>query len=173
MYLRLDYYCIVYATTMLPVRVACRPLQGADGTWKSFDTALIYGCRRVWQTLEVEPRLRSIERYSRCRMDAILSAIWYPVHALFFTPAEDDDDQGVDPIYPLTVFFALGIWFVFKRYQYIRYRAVPFSIAIPEVSLSPQLALETPSESYPAGCITELDINGVTQPILGGPSCRS
>jgi len=69
-------------------------------------------------------------------MDAILSAIWYPVHALFFTPADDDDDAGVDPIYPLTVFFALGIWFVFKRYQYIRYRAVPFSVPIPEVSFS-------------------------------------
>ena len=71
-------------------------------------------------------------------MDAILSAIWYPVHALFFTPADDDDDPGYDPIYPLTVFFALGIWFVFKRYQYIRYRAVPFSVPIPDVGLELQ-----------------------------------
>lgn len=89
--------------------------------------------RRVWLNRE---------RRSSCNeMDAILSAIWYPVHALFFTPADDDDDPGVDPIYPLTVFFALGIWFVFKRYQYIRYRAVPFSIPIPEVGLKPQLML--------------------------------
>lgn len=105
---------------------AYRSLRGAAATWKSFDASA-----RL-----VEPR-PLVERHSSCKkMDAILSAIWYPVHALFFTPANDDDDAGVDPIYPLTVFFALGIWFVFKRYQYIRYRAVPFSIPVPEVSFA-------------------------------------
>ncbi len=102
-------------------------------------------------------------------MDAILSAIWYPVHALFFTPADDDDEPGVDPIYPLTVFFALGIWFVFKRYQYIRYRAVPFSVPVPEVGLQPRL--RTPTEPYPTGCVTALDFNNITQPVLGSTSC--
>ena len=120
---------------MLFVRVAYRPLKGAAATCKSFDRLEIL--RRVW--LNRVTALRATLQPQK--MDAILSAIWYPVHALFFTPADDDDDTAVDPIYPLTVFFSLGIWFVFKRYQYIRYRAVPFSVPIPEVGLLPQLML--------------------------------
>ena len=36
--------------------------------------------------------------------------------------------------YSLTAFFALGIWTVVQRYQTIKNRAVPFNLAIPDVS---------------------------------------
>ncbi|PCH34198.1 meiotic sister-chromatid recombination aldehyde dehydrogenase [Wolfiporia cocos MD-104 SS10] len=36
------------------------------------------------------------------------------------------DDDGLDVFYPLTLFFALGIWLVFHRFQTVHNRAVPF-----------------------------------------------
>jgi len=42
-------------------------------------------------------------------MDVILSTTWYLVHALFFMPADNDNDTGANPIYPLTMLFTLRI----------------------------------------------------------------
>ena len=47
---------------------------------------------------------------------------------------DDYDDDGVGILYPLTIFFALGIWLVVQRYNSIRNRAVPFRKAPPPVS---------------------------------------
>ncbi|KAJ3477063.1 hypothetical protein NLI96_g10721 [Meripilus lineatus] len=38
----------------------------------------------------------------------------------------DYDDEGINFLYPLSAFFALGIWLVISRYHSIRNRAVPF-----------------------------------------------
>lgn len=46
---------------------------------------------------------------------------------------DDYEDDGFGIIYPLSLFFALGIWLVFQRYHSMRNRAVPFRIRAPEV----------------------------------------
>ena len=107
-----EVYCIVHASTMLFVCVACC-VRGCAGPCKALPHLQVVRRGLIRGTRLVEPRHRSLsDMHSRCKeMDAILSAIWYSIHTLFFTTAEDDD-EGVGPIYPLTVFFALGIWFV-------------------------------------------------------------
>lgn len=47
----------------------------------------------------------------------------------------DYDDEGINFLYPLSAFFALGIWLVISRYHSIRNRAVPFVHRPPLVSL--------------------------------------
>ncbi|KDQ63254.1 hypothetical protein JAAARDRAFT_168878 [Jaapia argillacea MUCL 33604] len=48
--------------------------------------------------------------------------------------SDEYDDDGVDFITPLTVFFVLGIWLVFRRYQDMRSRAIPFRWHGPEAA---------------------------------------
>ena len=48
---------------------------------------------------------------------------------------DEYDDDGFGIIYPLSLFFALGIWLVFQRYNSMRNRAVPFRVRAPEVCL--------------------------------------
>lgn len=45
------------------------------------------------------------------------------------------DDSGVNAIYVVTVFFALGIWIVFRRYENVRNRPVEFQWPAPEVNI--------------------------------------
>jgi hypothetical protein len=48
----------------------------------------------------------------------------------------DEEATGLlNPFYILGLFVATGIYFVFKRYQNIRYRAVPFFIKPPAVGI--------------------------------------
>lgn len=58
---------------------------------------------------------------------------------------DDDADEGFGILYPISIFFALGIWLVFQRYHSMRNRAVPFRVRAPEVrcfvNLSYELAL--------------------------------
>ncbi|KZT30800.1 Aldedh-domain-containing protein [Neolentinus lepideus HHB14362 ss-1] len=44
----------------------------------------------------------------------------------------DYDDEGTDLVTPLTIFFALGIYLVFRRYQNNRNRPIPFRWAEPK-----------------------------------------
>ncbi|KIM25862.1 hypothetical protein M408DRAFT_17106 [Serendipita vermifera MAFF 305830] len=43
----------------------------------------------------------------------------------------EEPSSLLNPAYILTLFFAVGIYFLFKRYEKVRYRAVPFSIKPP------------------------------------------
>lgn len=61
-----------------------------------------------------------------------------------FNEYDDDDydksygytsERGVDPIYLILGFFALGIWLVFKRYKNVQNRPIEFTWPAPEVSL--------------------------------------
>lgn len=47
-----------------------------------------------------------------------------------------DDDSFGGILYPLSIFFALGIWLVIHRYHSMRNRAVPFRVRAPEVRLT-------------------------------------
>lgn len=70
-------------------------------------------------------------------MTSIVSLILNPLIALNPWWSENDPDQkGIDVLYLLTVFFALGIWLVVRRYQKAQYSAVPFHVDAPEVHLS-------------------------------------
>ena len=48
---------------------------------------------------------------------------------------DDYDDDGLNVFYLVSITFAIGIWFVFYRYQSMRNRAVPFRVRAPEVRL--------------------------------------
>jgi hypothetical protein len=47
--------------------------------------------------------------------------------------SDDDSTRRIEAVYPLSIFFAFGIYLVFQRYQ-IRYNAaVPFDFPSPDV----------------------------------------
>ncbi|KIP11111.1 hypothetical protein PHLGIDRAFT_125015 [Phlebiopsis gigantea 11061_1 CR5-6] len=56
----------------------------------------------------------------------------YDDDRLHYPDIDDYDNDGPGILYPMTIFFALGIWLVFQRYQSMRNRAVPFRIRVPE-----------------------------------------
>ncbi|KAG5639503.1 hypothetical protein H0H81_000648 [Sphagnurus paluster] len=62
-------------------------------------------------------------------MNAIVSFI---LHPLIPVNAGDDDEGGIGVTYPLTAFFAFGIWLVFQRYQKMHNSPVPFPHTEPE-----------------------------------------
>jgi hypothetical protein len=68
-------------------------------------------------------------------MSSLFSMIFHPVEALdrWF----ENDGDGVDFFYPLTIFFVFGIWLVFERYQKMHNSAVPFEWKTPEVRTRP------------------------------------
>lgn len=63
-------------------------------------------------------------------MNSILSFILHPFISLILSR---DDDGDVDIVYPLSIFFAFGIWLVYDRYQKMHNSPVPFVIAAPQV----------------------------------------
>ena len=77
-------------------------------------------------------------------MDLILAPLAPLLRPIFsvFTDYDDEyydegyeyDDEGVDPVYIILAFFALGIWLVFKRYESIRNRPVEIHWPAPDVS---------------------------------------
>ncbi|GLB35450.1 putative aldehyde dehydrogenase family protein [Lyophyllum shimeji] len=63
-------------------------------------------------------------------MNALVSFILHPLIPV--NVGYDDDEQtGIDVVYPLTIFFAFGIWLVVQRYHKMHNSAVPFYHAIP------------------------------------------
>lgn len=63
------------------------------------------------------------------------AAMRYDDDMMAYADIDDYGNDGPGILYPLSVFFALGIWLVFQRYQSMRNRAVPFRIRPPEVRL--------------------------------------
>ncbi|KAG8798360.1 Meiotic Sister-Chromatid recombination aldehyde dehydrogenase [Serendipita sp. 398] len=59
----------------------------------------------------------------------------------------EDPWLEISPIYGLTLFIAGGIYFLFKRYQRIKYRAVPFTVKVPAAASSKwtSVVIENPS----------------------------
>ncbi|KAG5647167.1 hypothetical protein DXG03_001122 [Asterophora parasitica] len=80
-------------------------------------------------------------------MNAIISFI---LHPLIPVNVSDDEEAGIDVVYPLSLFFAFGIWLVFQRYQKMHNSAVPFEYSAPLVSLSPTESLLILKQEQPA-----------------------
>lgn len=57
----------------------------------------------------------------------------YDDDRIHYPDIDDYDNDGPGILYPISIFFALGIWLVFQRYHSMRNRAVPFRIRAPEV----------------------------------------
>jgi len=65
-------------------------------------------------------------------MSTLIKLIFHP----FYTFALDDGDEdgsNVELFYFMTGFFAVGIWLVVQRYQWIHNRAIDFKINYPIV----------------------------------------
>ncbi|KAG6840187.1 hypothetical protein C0991_008351 [Blastosporella zonata] len=62
-------------------------------------------------------------------MNAIISFILHPLIPV--NVSDDDDQQGIDVVYPLTIFFALGIWLVVQRYHKMHNSPVKFPFSVP------------------------------------------
>ncbi|KAF9466264.1 meiotic sister-chromatid recombination aldehyde dehydrogenase [Collybia nuda] len=63
-------------------------------------------------------------------MNSLTSFILHPLITLNIGN-DDDEPAGIDVIYLLSIFFALGIWLVFQRYQKMHNSPVPFDVAVP------------------------------------------
>ena len=65
-------------------------------------------------------------------MDALISLMNHPYLTMKLASG-DDSTRRIEAVYPLSLFFAFGIYLVFQRYQ-IRYNAaVPFDFPSPDV----------------------------------------
>lgn len=67
-------------------------------------------------------------------MNSLISFILHPLITLNIG-SNDEEPAGVDVFYLLSIFFALGIWLVFQRYQKMHNSPVPFSVTIPNVCI--------------------------------------
>ena len=66
------------------------------------------------------------------KMDALISLMNHPYLTMKLASG-DDSTRRIEAVYPLSLFFAFGIYLVFQRYQ-IRYNAaVPFDFPSPDV----------------------------------------
>ena len=64
-------------------------------------------------------------------MDALISLMNHPY--LTMKLGLGSDKRNIDALYPLTIFFAFGIYLVYERYQQTHNSAVPFAYNDPEV----------------------------------------
>ncbi|KAG6810295.1 hypothetical protein H0H92_012519 [Tricholoma furcatifolium] len=62
-------------------------------------------------------------------MNNIISFILHPLIPV--NVSDDDDTKGIDVVYPLTIFFAIGIWLVMQRYHKMHNSPVPFPFTAP------------------------------------------
>jgi hypothetical protein len=63
-------------------------------------------------------------------MNSLTSLI---IHPLVTLNLAQDEGQGIDVLYLISLFFALGIWLVFNRYQNSRNSAIYFEYRVPAV----------------------------------------
>jgi len=61
------------------------------------------------------------------------SLISFVLHPLIPVNVGEDDEAGIDVVYPLTIFFAFGIWLVSHRYYMMHNSPVPFTVKTPHV----------------------------------------
>ena len=76
----------------------------------------------------------TLPRVVSLKMDALISLMNHPYLTMKLA-SDDDSTRRIEAVYPLSLFFAFGIYLVFQRYQ-IRYNAaVPFDFPSPDVCL--------------------------------------
>ncbi|KAF8232284.1 meiotic sister-chromatid recombination aldehyde dehydrogenase [Tricholoma matsutake] len=97
-------------------------------------------------------------------MNSILSFILHPFISLILSR---DDDGDVDIVYPLSIFFAFGIWLVYDRYQKMHNSPVPFVIAAPQAASPAWESFPIPS----AHLESHLDIHELP-PLMNLPGRR-
>lgn len=90
-------------------------------------------------------------------MSQLLSFIFNPLTNVN-TWSDDDTREGIDVFYPLSAFFAFGIWLVFQRYQRAHNSAVPIDIHIPVVFGIPLMQFQWPYIKF-AGSRPKLGVN--------------
>jgi len=66
-------------------------------------------------------------------MDALISLMNHPYLTGKLGGGDDDQKRTIDAVYPISLFFAFGIYLVFERYQKMHNSAVPFEWTFPEV----------------------------------------
>ena len=74
----------------------------------------------------IQPRVGSLT------MDALISLMNHPYLTMKLA-SDDDSTRQIDALYPLSIFFAFGIYLVFQRYQIKYNTAVPFDFISPDV----------------------------------------
>ncbi len=71
-------------------------------------------------------------------MDALIDLMNHPYLTLKLGLGTETKSK-FDATYPITAFFAFGIYLVFQRYQRTHNSPIPFEYKHPEVYLSPKL----------------------------------
>ncbi|KAF9553817.1 ALDH-like protein [Agrocybe pediades] len=66
-------------------------------------------------------------------MDTLISLMNHP-YLTMKLGLDADSKRNIDAIYPITIFFAFGIYLVYERYQQTHNSAVPFEMTVPEPS---------------------------------------
>lgn len=65
-------------------------------------------------------------------MDALISLMNHP-YLTMKLGLDSESKRKVDAIYPISIFFAFGIYLVFQRYQRRHNSPVPFEFVFPDV----------------------------------------
>jgi len=60
-------------------------------------------------------------------MTSLTSLFLHPLLTLHPWFDDDNEQNGIDVVYPLTLFVGFGIWLVFSRYQKAHNSALPFT----------------------------------------------
>lgn len=68
-------------------------------------------------------------------MDALISLMNHPYLTMKLGHGEESK-RNIDAIYPITLFFAFGIYLVYERYQQTHNRPIAFDWPVPDVSPS-------------------------------------
>ncbi|PFH52468.1 hypothetical protein AMATHDRAFT_139975 [Amanita thiersii Skay4041] len=92
-------------------------------------------------------------------MPSLLRVILHPL--LPSHVGQNYDHSGIDAVYPLTLFFATGIWLVYQRYQRMHNSPVPFEHQVP--SPADPGWVSTPIEN--ANLESHLEHEGLRPPI--------
>jgi len=65
-------------------------------------------------------------------MDALITLMNHP-YLTMKLGLDSDSKRKVDAVYPISIFFAFGIYLVFQRYQRRHNSPVPFEFTYPDV----------------------------------------
>ncbi|KAG7086578.1 hypothetical protein E1B28_002524 [Marasmius oreades] len=90
-------------------------------------------------------------------MKTLLRVIFHPLRSLNLWADEHRDDEGIDVLYALTVFFALGIWLVIQRERRMKNSAIPFRFRAP-VEADPKWTSKKISHPNLESHLTEPDL---------------
>lgn len=82
-------------------------------------------------------------------MDTLIDLMNHPYLTLKLGLGSDTK-RNVDAVYPITLFFAFGIYLVYERYQQTHNSPIPFDVPTPQVSR------RTVDQAFPALIIAAL-----------------